>query len=128
MTTPTDLIARLESASRADIDIDGEIYRDVLGYEASWVSPYQHERIWGFWKPDERGTVRCYRVPKLTESIDAALSLVPKGFGTVSMSLGEGERGSSVRLGHPYVYGNAKTLPIAIVIAALRAITRGNVT
>lgn len=55
-----------------------------------------------------------------TGSLDAALALVPEGYGAVSLSISEHGQ-SSARLGHPYVYGNGANAALALTIAALRA-------
>lgn len=57
-----------------------------------------------------------------TDKFEDALSLVPEGYHGMSISFGE--RGTaSARVEKPYVYGNAKTLPLAICIAALKALS-----
>lgn len=58
--------------------------------------------------------------PSPTESVDDALSLAPEGYGAISANISE--RGpSSMRISHPYTFGNAATPALALCIAILRA-------
>jgi hypothetical protein len=110
------IIERLEKANGPDRELDAEIHRAITPL-LSDTQIDQKVSGWLFGGDHAQPTL----APFYSKSIDAALTLVPSGYGAVSMSIGEGERGSSARLGHPYVHGNAKTPAIALCIAALRA-------
>lgn len=109
------LIEKLEQAKEGSRELDAEIAK-LVGTEHG---PREVVRV-------ESRSIDSYPevAPHYTESLDAALTLVPKGHGAVSASINE--RGpSSMRIGHPYVCGNAATPALALVIAALKALEAG---
>jgi hypothetical protein len=106
----TGIIARLESAQEGSRELDEAIY-DAIGRP-------------GDDDPQEYSFLHGDCPPAYSTSLDAALALVPEGYMAISASLNE--RGpSSVRIGHPYVFGNAATPALALTIASLRAREKG---
>ena len=118
-----DLIERLESAAIGGRDLDAEIAL-AIGY----VTERDGNLFFGN-KDHTTLVLECDyydhggaapELPHYTTSLDAAMTLVPDGYGAVSASLNE--RGaSSMRIGHPYVFGNGATPALALCIAALKA-------
>lgn len=120
--TDTDLIRRLEEATegcrQADMDIAEHIgwthVPPALSGPECWL--------------DENGVTQAM-LPHYTTSIDAALTLVPEGYG-ISVSNPKHWDGTEDKLpyarvygvekGH-YVKGTAETPALALCIAALRA-------
>jgi hypothetical protein len=116
----TDLIARLEAASGPSRELDEAIARH-LG------APLDRHESGDFWRLTEpwAGWSHHYPMPKFTASIDNALTLVPEGW---SRQVGDSENRMHAQavLGRSYptnrnVYVEARTMPIALCIAALRA-------
>lgn len=113
----TDLIKRLEETTGPDRKLDF-----VIMLVADGKDPTEYKLNGQF--ADE--------VPRYTSSLDAALTLVPEG-ATVEMHLTEKDSYAYVNVlekvettdGDEFVEtphsGNARTLPIALCIAALRA-------
>lgn len=163
-----ELIARLEAATEGSRELDGDIAL-AIGLYKVWLSKH---RYWNFegpndkrgtWpdsgipeydsrtgkkivlteKPDRSWVYYIGDVPEFTTSIEAALTLVPEGWGwEVGSPYADGEplgggqpwaqiwkRGANVRIDGlaavPYAPGrshtNAQTPALALCIAALRA-------
>ncbi len=114
MTDSTDLIARLEAAEGPDRGLDAEIAR-LKGYEV-------HDKLWvrvTSYDGHEKGALSP--LPHYTASIDAALTLVPEGWG---WSFGQTPTDEGVEYHaqvnwEPIVAGG--TPAIALCIAALKA-------
>ena len=122
------LIARLEAATGPSRELDCEIAEQAgwaeVGYRPKFVSPI------GF--PPHGKSVRC--VPRYTASLDAALTLVPEDWkmqGQIAWpGYDDGKFINDVRVelhhvvssgGGPMVTALAKTIAIAICLAALKA-------
>jgi len=115
-TPPTDLIQRLEAATEGSRELEEDIALSVVWRRLDGGTSAIASGVWqspcDFWG----GLL----LPCFTRSIDAALTLLPEGYGAVSASFNEQGR-SSVRIAHPYVSGNGATPALATVIAALKA-------
>ena len=122
MTTDPTLLADLAAASGPDRELDARV-----ALCAGWKKPGHHggySEIVGV-RPGGRGFAA---VPRYTASIDAALTLVPEGWGwKADCGLGFGH---SFTVGHvgvnklfdrPEGWGKAATPAIALCIAALKA-------
>ena len=129
-----ELAAACERADESDREIDAEVF--LLTIKPDWRAAKDWKRTNGWFKPGcaadavsyytPDGLGRSKTAPPYTASIDAAMSLVPKGFCVSAM--GEvpddcqfyvclwGEYESE---GEPEL--RAKTLPLALCAAALRA-------
>lgn len=123
--TRAELIAKLEAATEGSRQLDGEIGRAVGYVASSW---------WGAiafrWNEGE-----CWgSVPDFTTSLDAALTLVPEGWGWLARShdgspaydgTGRGRGGfANVNIGRDdaqFFTEFAATPALALCIAALRA-------
>jgi hypothetical protein len=117
----TDLIERLEAATEGSRELDALIHATTLSLGRD------------YW-PDERGRVVEYtglrkilhRAPHYTTSIDAALTLVPEGWG---WSVNDDSEACLTLPGNGFLsdrgdielYGRSATPAIALCIAALRA-------
>jgi len=105
MSDLTALIERLESATEGSRELDADVAR-VCGIE---------------WSHDENGNYGPYDIMPMrvffTRSIDAAVSLVPEGWGWCSDSLDPGEHYAQAG---PFL-GEGHTPALALTIAALRA-------
>lgn len=110
MSTDTfaDLIARLEKASGPDREID-------LALSVIWFNEPEERFL-----TDELWRREFSIAQKYTASPEAALRLIPVGYGAISCHIDE-HGGSSARLSHPYVFGNGRTFALALCIAALKA-------
>lgn len=98
----SDLIARLEKATRADEQLDAEIYELVTHRPAI-------------------GTADASWLPQYTSDLNAALSLVPEGF-SIDAYIRPRKIGTLMRIGTSYE--GAHLFPaIALCIAALKART-----
>lgn len=82
MTSPDDLIARVEAATGPDRELDCLIFFYVKGIDedaSEWVAEREFDG-------EERGPImssladHLFGVPKFSESIDSAVGLVPEGF------------------------------------------------
>jgi hypothetical protein len=122
-----DLIERLEKATGPDRDLDDRI-AIASGYKVACVGNAAATDI-GFIYPDGS---RHWGAPRFTESLDAALTLVPEG---MAWTLGQNvhhrywqatvnnldEDGRPQAVGYSGLQGN-RTAPIALCIAALKAL------
>lgn len=111
----TNLISRLESASDGSRELDLAVAmatgQSLAESDYPTYAYHGDKAVWE-WSTGE--------TPHYTTSLDAALTLVPEGY--VSVSAAINERGqSSMRIGKPYVSGNAATPALALCIAALKA-------
>ena len=116
-----DLIAKLEKAPAGSLDLTADIY-EAIGCEV--IRAPQTSGGYG-WKYRGRGpsghvAERWQAMEDLTESLDAAMKLLPPGHSEMSASFNEAGA-SSVRIMRPYVYGNGATPALAVCVAALRA-------
>ena len=121
-----ELIAKLEAATEGSRELDAEIYWAVdnaAAQRAYWNAALGLPRKLTGLMPSGLGRigVEC-SAPHYTASLDAALTLLPAGYGAVSASINESGK-SSVRIGHPYVFGEGATPALALTIAALKART-----
>jgi hypothetical protein len=120
------LIARVEAATGPDREVDAEIERmvsipygaiDVKHYPNSWAGGHWFYCVFGLsgWE-EETQTIRRY-----TSSIDAAASLVPKGFGYL-VGVDDDTPVASVFPPHADRHWVAASNPaLALTAAALRA-------
>lgn len=115
------LIDRLAKATGPDRELSVEIATYLFDIEWRPYTAGKRVRILCGYDRSTGDTVFYGKavVPHYTASIDAALTLVPEGYGSVSLSINERDQ-SSARFAHPYVFGNAATPAIAICIAALK--------
>jgi hypothetical protein len=117
------LIARLEDAKGANYALEIEIARAINSDPKIWRIDSDGSTY--AWNDDSEFGTGWFpagaAIPNYTASIDAAITLLPKGSGAVSMSLNEHGPSSAI-IGHPYTSGNGVTLAIAICIAALHAL------
>ena len=102
------LIARLEAATGPSRELD-----DAIMYALGAMAVPHVEVDGPEWE-------EVYESLPYTASLDAVMGLMPEGYGAISASINE--RGpSSMRIGHPYVFGNAATPALALLIAILKA-------
>lgn len=106
-----DLIERLEKATGADRELDKDIYVLTTGGD-----PSEHRINWQY----------AQFLPRFTESMDAALTLVPEGWWWV-LKLAPHRKGAFAEL-HSHKIGGGElaisdgtTPAIALCIAALKA-------
>ena len=137
-----ELIARLEAASEGSRELDAAIRFAVAGdmtrcnfdegcYHGDCVPPGC-----GGWLGihDERKSYPCdwrddERLPRYTTSLDAAMGLVPEGWGVGLDIIGGGAVACLTLPGNSFLgdrgdtdlYGRSKSAPLALCIAALRA-------
>lgn len=139
---PDALLAALIATPAGSRELDA-----IVAVAANWRHPlYVNDRwpqIYNEWKDTGRIAEKAqdYGVPKFTTSVDAALSLVPDGWRpyTADFSIPgrfawmlqgpeieeyDGELGRSL-LVRQYEYESGNTIPLAIVIASLRARAAG---
>ena len=116
------LIDKLEQADGPDRELDAEIARGI-GWGCVMQDP-QADHEWICWH--ERYRCGSWIVlPNYTASIDAAMTLVPEGWNK-AMLIEDGEPVLvGLQLGKRGEYaeaeGKARTLPLALAAAALRA-------
>lgn len=121
--TLTELIAALEAADGPSRELDAQI---ALAH--GWdVVPIREKggHTWDRWYRPYMGKRYPVRLPNYTSSIDAALTLVPEGYGLVIDVAGEYASASiyelrSTRAG-PFVKPARRTPALALCIAALKA-------
>lgn len=120
MTDVRDLTDRLEKATEGSRELDAEIALVVAG----WSGGPGH----AYWT-DQNGKHRN-RPPEWTKSIDAVLALVekvaPDALLDIRQRVGGREWCAELTVGAYCVEGRADTLPLAILIALLRARTAEN--
>lgn len=122
--TITELITLLESASEGSRELDALIACHVFA-DQFILSDSPHNTKYGYVTriKDGRG-VKTDTAPMLATSIDAALTLVPKGWAwATGRAMGEGFFCDLGQLdqGGIDIYASAPTAPLAICIACLRA-------
>jgi hypothetical protein len=127
------LVERLEALTEPSREVDAAIFRLLLGTK-------RPQQFWNFQGCQPRGADKdklwlewtARRAPAYTSSLDAALLLVPDGWrladlaDTIEFDKGcravVRKRGdTSVATGSQVEHRGAKTLPIALTIAALKA-------
>lgn len=125
-----DLIERLEKAEEGDTALDVAII-DAL--DLAQTVPLAERQWWYRQEPDGSQTMKDYA--PYTTSIDAALTLVPEGWGCIVWNFAEGDNGDATEVRacrcevHPLspdseapsIGWEANTVPLAICIAALKA-------
>lgn len=135
-----DLIARLEATSGAGRELDCLIWADTLGIEIEWQGNCMVagiEGVIGWIDPGvyqrnfttNRSTTGPAAIPAYTSSIDAAMTLIPEGYGVMMDDLGKVPVALLVKrhvdplAAHFDAGGFSKgaTLPLALCIASLRA-------
>ena len=114
-----ELIERLEQAEEGSRELDAEIWQLIGLTEAE----DEHCRMWC--RQDGRTDLTREMfieawAPKFSRSLDAALTLLGKGYGAVEIIIHESGE-ATVRVGHPYTSADGKTAPLALCAAALRA-------
>lgn len=126
-----DLENLLPVATGPDAGIDGFLWHVGTGLDTSWASPYQHERCFGYWDKDDKGTTRCYPVPRLTASLDAAHAFKERLLPGHACLVGDMAFKDCSQLpyaciwtpdGEPKWRAEAKTMPLALCLAVFRAI------
>lgn len=120
-----ELARRCEAAEAADAELDARIWCALNGkrYAEHWVSVYHKGTQVGFTEPPKRTVIVTKRaVPNVTASIDAAMSLVPEGWGPWRIewlsggvrAILQSDEGGDAR-------GTAATPALALCAAAIRA-------
>jgi hypothetical protein len=110
MPTPTmdELIAKLEGAVGGTTRLDYDIYRVVTPEAAGWLDDYPPGAL-----------------PRYTTSLDAALSLVPDGWGyTLSLTARGNHPLVKLYRSHPVnamQIVEGRTMPVTLCIAAMKA-------
>lgn len=147
MTDPlTSLVERLEKATERSKALNREIARQVGwhrveprhggGMRGGWIAPEDFNGVMSNGSPildSLHGTTISREAPDFTGSIDAALTLVPEGREwRVEQRYGKGMRPAycsiwslGARDNDFHANGAARTVALAIVIAALRARQQG---
>lgn len=130
----SDLIARLEAATEGSRELDGDVHVAVQSADEEWVHD-GNGRCAKYMRPMHK---HLESAPHYTTSLDAALTLVPKGYGAVAGGVGDqvivGTNGPAwfavvdvaTNIGHwseRRAHGEAVagTAAIALCIAALKA-------
>lgn len=125
-----ELIERLEKATGPDRELDGLIYGSLRGLKRNGGTfhIYLSEETFQFEHPTVRHTngpaalyVRGCNVGEFTESIDAALTLVPDGWLWDVASSGAAWVMPDYELDGQIVIGGVQQPAIALCIAALKA-------
>lgn len=132
MTTPTDLIERLEGASVGSQSLDAEICI-AFQYGGPNSEGATNVRTDSDWEGDllfEQGADECCApIPPVTTSLDAALALaervLPEGWGyRLTRTERGGHHAMTLHWSHPAnrsVYAEGRSAPLAFCIATLRA-------
>jgi len=114
-----ELIGRLDAAQEPDHVLDGDIWQAVNGWPEN--DGYRFGGVW--FRRDPEDDVAFEQPPRLTASIDAALTLVPEGMVWVVDS-GEGYKPGALvarEIGYDDSRSYGATPAIALCIAALWA-------
>lgn len=112
-----DLIARLEAATEGSRELDADIAL-VNGWEK--VDPFSEDVCGPPWRQIATG-YRTMSCPEFSTSLDAALTLVPEEEkGSFTLHVFEGGESAQAHVGE-FEQGDAKTGPLALCIAALKA-------
>lgn len=127
------LIEKLENATEGSRDLDAEIMSLFHTREARRLGPSEHEqpgtpaKTW-VWVSCETGQWISTHALEYTTSLDAAMTLVPEGWGHMTMTADKYRKWPSART---YRYGtgrkfveftnNHKSIYVALCIASLKA-------
>ena len=121
----TDLLERIEAATEGSRELDKDIASQVHP-GTDWDKRYTANVGWGH--PDFNRVMRANPVPHYTTSIDAALTLVPEGWGfKADCGLGYGNEctvghvGENKMYDQPDGWAKAATPALALCAASLRA-------
>lgn len=123
------LLERVEKAEGPDRELDALIWTAATGHETHYPNPYMREAEGLHAYTERRGDdlSRWYRVPALTNSIDAAVGLVEKmlpGF-DVCLARVSGEWSADIGPPDSFQAASAKSRPtpaLALIAALLKAL------
>lgn len=132
MNALLELAARVEAATGPDFAIDAAIAVAVVGYTLEKRG--RDQKAWYYHPTERRRSASQYsgfdRLPRYTDSLDAAMTLVPEGWFFHVSRFSESEM-----RGNAHVYGNrglgddyesdAATPALALTAAALRSRAHG---
>ncbi len=112
-----DLIAELEAAPEGSRELSDKVLL-AIGWIGQSAASQQAGILIPHWKsPDGRDVPSGLR-PSPTESLDAALTLVPEGYGFAMYAVSGGQYEATVQSGGSCI---KPSLPLALCIASLRA-------
>jgi hypothetical protein len=138
MMTSAELEARLEGAVEGSRELDAKLgAMTMAGAAAYYVTDGDRPQDasageWMIVRRSDDGQVITHRPPPYTTSLDAAITLVPKTMGW-ELSFRRRDRGFAAGIGsrraeesgrYEAFVGRAKTAPLALCAAALRAYAR----